>query len=141
MVPAVFALATAPEEHFDAIPMDEGNHPPSLEDLDARLRKARGKAHPANAAEGNDVPAGGWGQAMRVGLELVSGLAVGVGIGWLLDQWLGTRPWLMVVFFFLGAGAGMLNVYRSVSNLGYGVGYSRAETEEDSVKEQEDGKP
>ena len=141
MVPAVFTVATAPEERFDAIPMDEGNHPPSLEDLDARLRKARGKAHPVTAAEGNDVPAGGWGPAMRVGLELVSGLAVGVGIGWLLDEWLGTRPWLMVVFFFLGAGAGMLNVYRSVSNLGYGVGYGRAEAEQDAEKEQGDGKP
>ncbi len=144
MVPAVFAVATAPEGRFDAIPMDEGNHPPSLDDLDARLRKARGKAHPANAAEGKDVPAGGWGQAMRVGLELVSGLAVGVGIGWLLDEWLGTRPWLMVVFFFLGAGAGMLNVYRSVSNLGYGVGYGGAQAGDDTgdaEKEKEDGKP
>ena len=58
MVPPVFAVATAPDGRFDAIPMDEGNHPPSLEDLDARLRKARGKAHPANAAEGEGVPAG-----------------------------------------------------------------------------------
>ena len=141
MVPPVFAVATAPDGRFDAIPMDEGNHPPSLEDLDARLRKARGKAHPANAAEGEGVPAGGWGQAMRVGLELVSGLAVGVGIGWLLDEWLGTRPWLMVVFFFLGAGAGMLNVYRSVANLGYSVGYGGAKTGDDAEKEQGDSKP
>ena len=144
MVPAVFAVATAPDAGFDAIPMDEDNHPPSLEDLDARLRKARGKAHPANAAEGDDVPVGGWGSAMRVGLELVSGLAVGVGIGWLLDEWLGTRPWLMVVFFFLGAGAGMLNVYRSVSNLGYGVGYRGAQAGDDTgdaETKKEDGKP
>jgi ATP synthase protein I len=141
MVPAVFAVPTAPDGRFDAIPMDEDNHPPSLEDLDARLRKARGKARPANAAEGDDAPAGGWGQAMRVGLELVSGLAVGVGIGWLLDEWLGTRPWLMVLFFFLGAGAGMLNVYRSVAKLGYGVGYGGAEAEEDAENEKEDGKP
>ncbi len=144
MVPAVFAVATAPDGGFDAILMDEDNHPPSLEDLDARLQKARGKAHPATAAEGKDVPVGGWGPAMRVGLELVSGLAVGVGIGWLLDEWLDTRPWLMVVFFFLGAGAGMLNVYRTVSNLGYGVGYGGAQAEddtEDAEKEKEDGKP
>ncbi len=141
MVPAVFAVATAPDGGFDAIPMDEDNHPPSLEDLDARLRKARGKALPAKGTEGEEMPVGGWGSAMRVGLELVSGLAVGVGIGWLLDEWLGTRPWLMVLFFFLGAGAGMLNVYRSVSNLGYGVGYGQAEAEEDAEKEQGDGKP
>ncbi len=54
---------------------------------------------------------------------MVAGLVVGTGIGWLLDQWLGTRPWLMVVFFFIGAAAGMLNVYRTVAGLGLAVGY------------------
>lgn len=56
--------------------------------------------------------------AFRVGVDLVAGLAIGVGIGVLLDHWLGTGPWLMVVFFVLGAAAGFLNVYRTVSGLG-----------------------
>lgn len=105
--------------------MNERKPPPSLEDLDVRLRKARGETPPAGETEGTDrkAPMKGLGLALRLGVELVAALAVGVGIGFLLDAWLGTRPWLMVVFFFLGAGAGFLNVYRTVSNLGLAAGY------------------
>ncbi|MGH6952806.1 MAG: AtpZ/AtpI family protein [Alphaproteobacteria bacterium] len=56
--------------------------------------------------------------AFRIAVELVAGLAVGVAIGWVLDRWLGTGPWLLVLFFFLGAAAGVLNVYRSAKALG-----------------------
>ncbi len=44
--------------------------------------------------------------------ELVVALMVAVAIGWFLDEWLETRPLFLVIFFFLGAAAGALNVYR-----------------------------
>lgn len=106
--------------------MDE-RKPPSLEDLDARLRSAEERARPARqggVADGGE--ASGIGFAFRVGLEMVTALAVGVGIGWLLDRWLGTGPWFLVVFFFLGAAAGVLNVWRTVSGIGIGPGYRSA---------------
>ena len=65
----------------------------------------------------------GFGAAMRYGTELVAGLIVGVGIGYYLDKWLDTGPWFLVVFFFLGAGAGILNVYRTASGIGLAPGY------------------
>jgi len=49
---------------------------------------------------------------------LVAALIVGVGIGLLLDRWLGTTPWFLIVFFLLGAAAGILNVYRAASGMG-----------------------
>jgi ATP synthase protein I len=58
---------------------------------------------------------------LRIGIEMVSAVAVGVGIGWLLDAWLGTKPWLMVVFFFMGAAAGILGAYRATGRIAYGV--------------------
>ena len=61
--------------------------------------------------------------AIRVSVELVAALAVGVAIGWLLDYWLGTMPGMMIVFFILGGAAGVMNVYRTVSGIGHGVGY------------------
>ena len=96
-----------------------------LEKLDQRLRKARGKApeqKPAGGAQ-NQPPGKALGLALRVGVELVSALAVGLAIGWLLDAWLGTRPWLMLVFILLGGAAGILNVYRMARGFGYAVGY------------------
>jgi len=62
--------------------------------------------------------------ALRIGSELVAALAVGVLIGYFLDVWLETTPWLMVVFFFLGSAAGILNVYRASEGIGMTPGYS-----------------
>ncbi|HAT50659.1 MAG: AtpZ/AtpI family protein [Nitrospirae bacterium] len=53
--------------------------------------------------------------AMRLGTELVVATMIGVGMGALLDHWLHTGPWFTVVFLFLGAAAGVRNVYRIVN--------------------------
>jgi ATP synthase protein I len=99
-----------------------GNAPGTLK---ARLRAARARADAEQAPTGGGFHLGGAGVGLRVGIELAGTLAVGVGIGWLLDRWLGTGPWLLVVFFFLGAAGGVLNVYRVVKNIGLAVGYRR----------------
>ncbi len=57
------------------------------------------------------------GIAFRLTTELVAGVFVGGAIGWVLDQWLGTTPWLMLVFFFIGVAAGILNVYRAAQQI------------------------
>lgn len=64
--------------------------------------------------------------AFRVGIELVSAVAVGAVLGWFIDDWLGTSPWGLLIFFFLGGGAGILNVYRMSQGYGYAVGYQHA---------------
>ena len=53
-----------------------------------------------------------------VGFAFVLAVVLGAGFGLLLDRWLGTSPWLFVVFFFLGAVAGTLNVFRMVKSSG-----------------------
>jgi ATP synthase protein I len=55
--------------------------------------------------------------AGRVGVELVAATVVGIGIGYGLDHWLGTGPWLMIVGVFLGAAAGVLGILRVVRTL------------------------
>jgi ATP synthase protein I len=63
------------------------------------------------------------GLGFRIGLELVVAVCLGVAVGWAIDRWFGTRPWGLLVFLFLGIGAGMTNVYRVVKGLGMTVGY------------------
>ena len=97
--------------------------PPTPDDFDARLHAANAR-RPDRETE-RMVSKQGIGFGFRIGAELVSALIVGVGIGLLLDYWLGTKPWMLVLFFVLGAAAGMLNVFRAMGGFGYAVGYRR----------------
>ena len=106
-------------------PMTERDKPDSLRDLDDRLRRLReregsGRAEPNRGG----ASSAGLGMAMRIGVELVAALMIGVGIGWGLDYLLGTSPWLLLVFFLLGSAAGMLNIYRVMMGMSQTVGYS-----------------
>ena len=69
------------------------------------------------------LPTGGVALAGRVTTELVTGVVVGTFIGWAFDNWLGTTPTLMVVFFFLGSAAGMMNVWRTLTGRGMAAGF------------------
>ncbi|TCZ65885.1 AtpZ/AtpI family protein [Roseicella aquatilis] len=81
--------------------------------FEERLREARARRGLDKSAAGRGTPfSGSWGVGFRAGVEVVSALVVGIAIGFLLDRWLGTWPWLFLVFFVLGGVAGVLNVYR-----------------------------
>ena len=84
----------------------------------------------------------GLGFGLRIAVDLLAGLAIGVGLGLLLDHWLGTAPLMMVVFLFLGAAAGMLNVYRAATGRGLAVGYggkSGGDEEQGDARPRDDG--
>ena len=57
------------------------------------------------------------GSAFKLGTELVAAVVVGTIIGFILDNWFDTKPWLIIIFFFLGAAAGMLNVIRAANKM------------------------
>ena len=57
------------------------------------------------------------GSAFKLGTELVAAVGVGTIIGFILDSWFDTKPWLIIIFFFLGTAAGMLNVIRAANKM------------------------
>ena len=57
------------------------------------------------------------GNAFKLGTELVAAVGVGTIIGFILDSWFGTKPWLIIVFFFIGSAAGILNVIKTAKRM------------------------
>ena len=53
------------------------------------------------------------GKALRAASDLVAALLVGGFLGYWVDKWLHTLPLFLIIFFFLGFGAGFLNIYRA----------------------------
>ena len=54
----------------------------------------------------------GAGFGFKISTEIIAALVVGVGIGLIVDKYLGTKPFGLIIFFIFGAIAGFLNVYR-----------------------------
>ncbi|HXW50221.1 MAG TPA: AtpZ/AtpI family protein [Xanthobacteraceae bacterium] len=90
--------------------------------LSARLQRLNeGLGQARNPAGGpSDSPdvdrastASGYAKGFRLSSELVAGVVVGAGVGWLIDRWFAISPWGLIVFLLLGFAAGVLNVMRS----------------------------
>ena len=84
----------------------------NLNDFKTRLKIATDKLKKHSNNLNNDENASFMGSAFKLGTELVAAVAVGTIIGFILDKWFDTKPWLMIFFFFLGSAAGILNVIK-----------------------------
>ena len=81
-----------------------------------RLKIAKNKTDKdKKSEEGNKGSS--MGSAFKMSTELVSAVAVGTIIGFILDSWFDTKPWLIIIFFFLGTVAGILNVIRTANRM------------------------
>jgi ATP synthase protein I len=101
---------------------DDRNEPPADEAaLSARLQRLGerlGQQNPDRPSD-NDTRRGAGSdtsalaRGLRLSAEFVAGILVGAGFGWLMDRWLGTSPWGMIVLLLLGFAAGVLNMIRA----------------------------
>jgi ATP synthase protein I len=92
--------------------------PDPLAQLGEKIEQARREQAGHRGSGRSASPQGPLGIAFRIAIELVAALGIGLAIGWGLDRVLGTRPWGLIVFFFIGAAAGMLNVFRAAKDIG-----------------------
>ena len=81
-----------------------------------RLKIAKNKIKPKNISEKNGQNSS-LGVAFKMSTELVSAVAVGKIIGFILDNWFGTKPWLILIFFFVGVVAGIMNEIKSAKKM------------------------
>jgi ATP synthase protein I len=87
------------------------------EDFKTRLKIAKDKLKNFKKITNNNQNSSFIGGAFKLGTELVSAVLVGTIIGFILDTWFGTKPWLIIVFFFLGSAAGILNVIKAAKRM------------------------
>jgi ATP synthase protein I len=86
------------------------------EDFKTRLKIAKSKIR--KQVQSDSEKRGSFmGSAFKLGTELVAAVAVGTIIGFILDSWFDTKPWLIIIFFFLGAAAGIMNVIRTANRM------------------------
>ena len=81
-----------------------------------RLEIAKKKISKNNLNRKKDNPSA-IGNAFKLSTELVSAVVVGTIIGFILDKTFGTKPWLILIFFFVGVVAGITNVIKSAKNM------------------------
>ena len=99
----------------------EDRKEPSSEEaaLSARLQRLGdrlGQTRPSRTSEtgpGQPADTSAFARGIRLSSELVGGVILGAAIGWLIDRWLGTSPWGLIIFLLLGFAAGVLNVMRA----------------------------
>ena len=80
--------------------------------LDARIKIAKKKAN-KNSLTNDKKNTSSLGTALKLSTEMVAAVFVGSIIGFILDNGFDSKPWLTIIFFFVGATAGILNVIRS----------------------------
>ncbi len=97
----------------------DGKREPLTSDLAARIARARaevsGSDDKVTTTAVRDMS--GLSRGLRLGSEFIAAILVGAGMGYLLDLWLGTGPWAMLVMLMVGFAAGVLNVVRSAAEM------------------------
>ena len=83
-----------------------------FDELSARLKIAKQKAS-KKSLNNNKNNTSSLGAALKLSTEMVASVFVGSIIGFILDTWFDSKPWLTIIFFFVGVAAGILNVIRS----------------------------
>tara|TARA_B110000305_G_scaffold217757_1_gene257340 strand:+ start:138 stop:425 length:288 start_codon:yes stop_codon:yes gene_type:complete len=86
-------------------------------DFKTRLKIAKEKLKNTYGNQDNNENRSSMGSAFKLSTDLVAHVAVGTIIGFILDSWFDTKPWLIIIFFFLGSIAGILNVIKTAKQM------------------------
>jgi ATP synthase protein I len=122
---------TRGRENQSGQPSDEAALAARLKRLGERLEQASPGRSDTSPASRPSSDHSGFARGFRLSSELVAGVLVGAGLGWLIDRGLGTLPWGMFVFALLGFTAGVLNVMRQAGVASGGVPDSTIERRKD----------
>ena len=110
----------------DLTPEERDAFKQRADSLGKRLEAAKSQGDQSSQPRTNEADATLMNSALRISTELIGGLVVGSGLGWLIDRAMGTWPAFFVVFFLLGAAAGITNVVRAGTKMKTGANNPKA---------------
>ena len=87
-----------------------------IEDLKTRLKIAKNKIDKKTSIS-NNRSSSSLGIALKMSTEMVAAVFIGTIIGFILDSWFDSKPWLTLVFFFIGVVAGIMNVFKAAKKM------------------------
>lgn len=101
------------------------------EELARKIEDAQAREEPRGPKRSPDLntPAG---QALRAAADLTAALFVGGFLGYWIDRWLGSKPWGMLILFFVGFAAGMLNIYRAQMGQDFKIGFKEEKKKDEN---------
>ncbi len=101
--------------------MADPSEPEAQKEFQRRLNELGEKLDEARRSDPQDRAAqqsgSGFGIAMRMGSEFVVAVLIGGAIGWYLDAWMGSTPFMLFIFILFGFAAGTLNIIRAGKRL------------------------
>ncbi len=118
-------------------PEDKARFEHRVEELGEKLGKAKA-AHSPKRSGGDALQGRGMAYGLRMASEFVAAIIVGGLIGFVLDRWLGTQPWLFLLFFMLGLAAGVLNITRGYQRMQNEIAAKTGGNIGQSIKDDED---
>ena len=92
----------------------------NLKEITTRLEIAKKKIK-KELMENKGTNVASLGNALKIGTELIAAVLVGSILGFILDNWFDTKPFITICFFFMGVTAGILNVIRSAKKMNKNV--------------------
>ena len=88
----------------------------SEDQFKTRLKISKNKIKSRKSSK-SEESSSSMGTAFKMSPELVAAVVVGTIIGFILDNWFGTKPWLILIFFFVGVITGIMNVVKSAKRM------------------------
>ncbi len=98
-------------------PRDEHRDLDELGDKLREVQKQRETKSVISRPDNDDMSNSGLGIGLRIGMELIIAVMMGIAIGWFFDRTFGTKPWGLMVFSILGMASGVLNVIRVANKM------------------------
>lgn len=101
-----------------------------IDELEKKIRAAKGgeELSPEEARKQRDHNNAHI--AAKAGFEFAAAIFLSAALGYFIDQQFETAPLFMIMFFFLGVGAGFVSLFRMSKNMGSAVGYATLHKEQ-----------